>query len=91
MQQGKAGTPIVYYVFDVLEIEGEPVVDLPLVERRKLLEGLLDRRNKTVRLSETFDDGAGAARGRQAAAARGDHGQAPRLAISARASERATG
>ena len=57
MQQGKPGTPIVYYVFDVLEIEGEPVVDLPLVERRKLLEGLLDRRNKTVRLSETFDDG----------------------------------
>src|SRR3989449_3912805 len=57
MQQGKAGTPIVYYVFDVLEIEGEPVIDLPLVERRKLLEGLLDRRNKTVRLSEPFDDG----------------------------------
>jgi bifunctional non-homologous end joining protein LigD len=57
MQQGKPGTPIVYYVFDVLEIEGEPVVDLPLVERRKLLEGLLDRRNKIVRLSETFDDG----------------------------------
>jgi bifunctional non-homologous end joining protein LigD len=57
MQQGKAGTPIVYYVFDVLEIEGEPVIDRPLVERRKLLEGLLDRRNKIVRLSETFDDG----------------------------------
>jgi bifunctional non-homologous end joining protein LigD len=57
MQQGKAGTPIVYYVFDVLEIEGEPVVDLPLLERRKLLEGLLDRRSKIVRLSETFDDG----------------------------------
>jgi bifunctional non-homologous end joining protein LigD len=57
MQQGKAGTPIVYYVFDVLEIEGEPVIDLPLVERRKLLEGLLDRRNKIVRLSEMFDDG----------------------------------
>jgi bifunctional non-homologous end joining protein LigD len=57
MQQGKAGTPIVYYVFDVLELEGEPVIDLPFVERRKLLEGLLDRRNKTVRLSETFDDG----------------------------------
>ena len=54
---GKAGTPIVYYVFDVLEIEGEPLVDLPLVERRKRLEGLLDRRNKTVRLSEAFDDG----------------------------------
>jgi bifunctional non-homologous end joining protein LigD len=57
MQQRKAETSIVYYVFDVLEIEGNPVVDLPLVERRKLLEQLLDRRNKTVRLSETFDDG----------------------------------
>jgi len=57
MQQGKAGTPIVYYVFDVLEVEGEPVVDLPLVERRKRLERLLDKRNRTVRLSESFDDG----------------------------------
>jgi bifunctional non-homologous end joining protein LigD len=57
MQQGKPDTPIVYYVFDVLELEGEPLVDLPLVERRKRLEQLLDRRNKTVRLSETFEDG----------------------------------
>jgi bifunctional non-homologous end joining protein LigD len=57
MQQGRPGTPIVYYVFDVLEIEGEPVIDLPLVDRRKRLEKLLDKHNKTVRLSETFDDG----------------------------------
>jgi bifunctional non-homologous end joining protein LigD len=57
MQQGKRGTPIVYYVFDLLEVEGEPLVDLPLVERRKRLEKLLDRRNRTVRLSEGFDDG----------------------------------
>lgn len=57
MQQGKAGTPLVYYVFDVLEVEGEPLVDRPLVERRKRLEQLLDKRNRTVRLSETFDDG----------------------------------
>jgi bifunctional non-homologous end joining protein LigD len=57
MQQGKSGTPIVYFVFDLLELEGEPLVDLPLVERRKRLEKLLDKRNKTVRFSETFDDG----------------------------------
>jgi bifunctional non-homologous end joining protein LigD len=57
MQQGKPGTPIVYFVFDVLEVEGEPLVDLPLTERRKRLEKLLDRRNKTVRLSEVFEDG----------------------------------
>jgi bifunctional non-homologous end joining protein LigD len=58
MQQGKAGTPLVYYVFDLLEVEGEPLVDLPLVERRKRLEKLLDKRNRSVRLSEAFDDGA---------------------------------
>ncbi|MGN6429574.1 MAG: DNA ligase D [Gaiellaceae bacterium] len=57
MQQGKPGTPIVYFVFDVLEVEGEPLVDLPLRERRKRLEKLIDRRNKTVRISEAFDDG----------------------------------
>jgi len=59
MQQGKPGTPLVYFVFDLLELEGEPLVDLPLTERRKRLEKLLDRRNKTVRLSEVFEDGDG--------------------------------
>jgi bifunctional non-homologous end joining protein LigD len=57
MQQGHAGTPIVYYVFDLLELEGEPIIDLPLSERRKRLERLLDRRNRCVKLSEAFDDG----------------------------------
>src|SRR5207253_127794 len=57
MQQGKPGTPIVYYVFDLLEVEGEPVIDLPLLERRKRLLKLLDRRNRTVQFSESFDDG----------------------------------
>jgi bifunctional non-homologous end joining protein LigD len=57
MQQAKPGTPIVYFVFDLLELEGEPLVDLPLHERRARLERLLDKRNKTVRHSETFDDG----------------------------------
>jgi bifunctional non-homologous end joining protein LigD len=57
MQQGKRGTPIVYYVFDLLEVESEPIVDLPLEERRKRLEQLLDKRNRIVRFSESFDDG----------------------------------
>jgi bifunctional non-homologous end joining protein LigD len=57
MQQGKPGTPIVLYVFDLLELEGEPLIDLPLVERRARLEQILDRNNPTVRLSEAFDDG----------------------------------
>jgi bifunctional non-homologous end joining protein LigD len=58
MQQGKPDTPLVYYAFDVLELDGQPLLDLPLAERRERLDGLLlDRRSKTVRLSETFDDG----------------------------------
>jgi bifunctional non-homologous end joining protein LigD len=57
MQQAKAGTPIVYYVFDLLEVDGEPVIDLPLSERRACLRKLLDGRNRTVLFSESFDDG----------------------------------
>src|SRR5207248_6323137 len=57
MQQGKATTTYVYFVFDLLEVEGEPLVDLPLTERRKRLERLLDRSQRGVQLSESFDDG----------------------------------
>jgi bifunctional non-homologous end joining protein LigD len=57
MQQSKPGTPYAYEVFDLLELDGRPLVDLPLTERRARLEELLDRRNTSVRLSETFDDG----------------------------------
>ncbi len=55
MQQGRGR--LVYYVFDVLETDGEPVLARPLVERRRLLEELLDGRSQTVRISGAFDDG----------------------------------
>jgi bifunctional non-homologous end joining protein LigD len=55
MQQGTGA--LVYYVFDVLEVEGQPVIDLPFTKRRKRLAELLDRRSATVQLSEAFDDG----------------------------------
>jgi bifunctional non-homologous end joining protein LigD len=57
MQQRKPGTPILYYLFDLLEVDGEPIIDLPLSERRGRLETLLDKRNRTVKFSESFDDG----------------------------------
>jgi bifunctional non-homologous end joining protein LigD len=57
MQQGKPGTPLVYELFDVLEIDGVPVVDLPLAERRERLEALVDARAGTVQVSAFFDDG----------------------------------
>jgi bifunctional non-homologous end joining protein LigD len=56
MQTGRA-TAWVLYVFDVLEIEGEAVVDLPFVERRDRLERILVPGDPVVRLSEAFEDG----------------------------------
>ena len=53
----KGGQNLVYYVFDLLEREGEPLFDRPLRERQAELAKLLDRRNRTIRLSETFEDG----------------------------------
>jgi bifunctional non-homologous end joining protein LigD len=55
MQQGNG--PLVYYAFDLLELDGEPLLELPLTERQARLAKLLDKRNRTVRISETFDDG----------------------------------
>jgi bifunctional non-homologous end joining protein LigD len=55
MQQGSG--PLVYYVFDVLEMDGRPTIDLPLTERRERLEELVDTRGGVVRLSDAFEDG----------------------------------
>jgi bifunctional non-homologous end joining protein LigD len=57
MQQGKAGTRYVFVAFDLLEVEGEPLLDAELTARRERLAQLLDKRNKTVQFSESFDDG----------------------------------
>jgi bifunctional non-homologous end joining protein LigD len=57
MQQAQAGTPIVYYVFDLLEVDGEPVIDAALADRRARLRKLLDGRNRTIQFSESFEDG----------------------------------
>jgi bifunctional non-homologous end joining protein LigD len=55
LQQGSG--PLVFYAFDLLELDGEPRVDLPLTERKQQLRELLDARVKTVAYSEDFDDG----------------------------------
>jgi bifunctional non-homologous end joining protein LigD len=54
MQQGS--TRLAYEVFDVLEADGEPLVDLTLAERRARLEKLLAR-SPVVQLSGSFEDG----------------------------------
>jgi bifunctional non-homologous end joining protein LigD len=48
---------LVFYAFDLLELDGEPKLDLPLRERKAQLRKLLDRRVKTITYSESFDDG----------------------------------
>jgi bifunctional non-homologous end joining protein LigD len=54
MQQGAAS--LVYEVFDLLELDGVPLVDLPLSARRARLEQLLVA-GASVQLSGVFDDG----------------------------------
>src|SRR5262245_1409171 len=50
---------LVYFAFDVLEADGERLLELPLAERRRRLRALLDKRSATVKISETFEDGKG--------------------------------
>ena len=54
-------------------------------ERRELLAELLDRRSRTVRLSETFDDGEALLEAARAQGLEGVDGEAGRLAATSRA------
>jgi bifunctional non-homologous end joining protein LigD len=56
LQQGSGA--LVFYVFDLLELDGEPVIEAPFEERKERLRALLDARNTTVRFSDDFADGA---------------------------------
>ena len=55
LQQGSG--QLVYYAFDLLELDGRPLVDLPLHERKAQLQKLIDLRTGSVAVSEGFDDG----------------------------------
>jgi bifunctional non-homologous end joining protein LigD len=43
--------PIQYYVFDILSLKGKSTCDLPLIERKKLLEGLIPD-NEVIKYSD---------------------------------------
>ncbi len=55
LQQGSG--PLVYYAFDLLELDGVPRVQLPLQARKELLHSLLDLRVTSVGFSADFEDG----------------------------------
>jgi len=47
--------PILYYVFDLLYLNGRPLLDEPFERRRVLLVNLLGRDRRMIRQSEVFD------------------------------------
>jgi len=49
---------LVYYVFDIVWWKGYNLTHVPLIERRKLLAQVLPKKNKVIRLSESFDANA---------------------------------
>src|SRR3954464_1320038 len=50
-------TPIQYCVFDILALDGNDLMQMPLVNRKELLKALTAG-NKAFRYSESYDDGA---------------------------------
>ncbi len=55
LQQGTGTLALV--LFDVLEIDGDPLLEEPLSERRKRLEALVDSSKGGIFVSPQFDDG----------------------------------
>jgi len=53
---GNRSTPLTFIAFDVLSVEGEPIVSQPYAERRQILEGL-QLNAARWRTPEAFDDG----------------------------------
>jgi bifunctional non-homologous end joining protein LigD len=51
------GGTLVYYLFDLLEVERRSYIGRTFDERRAALERLVDERAPTIRLSRAFDDG----------------------------------
>jgi len=51
---------LVYYVFDLVWLNGNDLSKVPLEERRKMLEQLLPKDNDIIRMSDTFDSSASA-------------------------------
>ena len=87
MQRG-TGT-LVLYLFDLLELDGEPLLDLPFDGAPRAAAGARRRpARRAVRLSEVFEDGQALVRGGGRAGARRDRGEAGVVARTSRVSGR---
>jgi bifunctional non-homologous end joining protein LigD len=48
----QGGADLVYFVFDLLHLDGQNLMPLPLAERKARLAALLDSRTDTIRYSD---------------------------------------
>lgn len=56
--RSEADGPLIFYVFDLLWLNGHDIMHLPLTERRKLLKQLMPKEDNVIRLSEHFETSA---------------------------------
>lgn len=56
IEREAARTPVRYYLFDILELDGRDVAGLPLAERRELLERVAADSGAAVAAPPVFDD-----------------------------------
>ena len=56
--RSEADGDLVYYVFDIVWLDGYDLTQVALQERRKILEQLLPKGESIIRMSETFDSSA---------------------------------
>ncbi|MDQ6609994.1 MAG: DNA ligase D [Bacteroidota bacterium] len=54
--RSEADGVLVYYLFDILWLEGRSLQNLPLEERRTILQAIVPKDNPFIRLSETLKD-----------------------------------
>jgi bifunctional non-homologous end joining protein LigD len=52
-----AKPPLVYYVFDMLWLDGKDLTGMTLQERRAVLQGILPADSEVIKFSDAFDDG----------------------------------
>jgi bifunctional non-homologous end joining protein LigD len=54
--RSEADGELVYYIFDLLWLDGYSVMELPLEERKELLRGLIPSAPSVIRMSEFFNE-----------------------------------
>ena len=57
LQKYRLGDHIIYYVFDILWLDGYDITGKPLEERKELLKSVLPLNDEIIQMSESFENG----------------------------------